>query len=177
MNWMQAQIQDGAACHQLFPCGGGMSQLLLCIDFYFITFLRVFSRYVWIFSNFSFISKCQWNDATCVSFSGIFQPLSRFQVQCTLYTSRIVIRSTRQPNRLFQVLVICHKCYGHFSTFVVASYSNLPLIMPGQCTRKEKKVKIYKTQGKNAIIGVCEGKLAVRSQFTCLGCLVRCLCL
>ena len=170
MNWMQAWNQDGATCHQLFPGGGGMSQLMNRFLFH-----NLFSKYFFkyfpgtyvsrIFCDFSFISKCQWNDATCVSFSGIFQPLSRFQVQCTLYTSRIVIRSTRQPNRLFQVLVICHKCYGHFSTFVVASYSNLPLIMPGQCTRKEKKVKIYKTQGKNAIIGVCEGKLAVGSQF------------
>ena len=57
MNWMQARIQDGATCHQLFPGGGG------------------------IFCNFSFISKCQWNDAACVSLSGIFQ---LFQV-CTMY--------------------------------------------------------------------------------------------
>ena len=28
MNWMQARIQDGATCHQLFPGGGGMSQLM-----------------------------------------------------------------------------------------------------------------------------------------------------
>ena len=83
MNWMQAQIQDGATCHQLFPCGGGMSQLLLCIDFYFITFLQVFSRYVWIFCNFSFISKCQWNVATCVSFSGISTFFQGSSVHCT----------------------------------------------------------------------------------------------
>ena len=49
--------------------------------------------------------------------------------------------------------------------------------MPGQCSRKEKKVKIYKTQGKKPILCVCEGKVAVGSQFTCLSCLVRCLCL
>ena len=176
MNWMQARIQNGAIinyfqveeeCHNL------------CIVFYLITFFQVFSRYFSsIFCNFSFISKCQLNDATCVSFSGIFQLLWRFKcVQCTLYVSRIIIRSTGQQNRLFQVPVICHKCYGHFSTFVVASYSNLPLIMPGQCTRKEKKVKIYKTQGKKPILCVCEGKVAVGSQFTCLSCLVRCLCL
>ena len=88
MNWMQAQFQDGATCHQLFPGGGGMSQLMNRFLFH-----NLFSKYFFkyfpgtyvsrIFCDFSFISKCQWNVATCVSFSGISTFFQGSSVQCT----------------------------------------------------------------------------------------------
>ena len=84
MNWMQAWSQDGATCHQLFPGGGGMSQLMNRFLFH-----NLFSKY--FFKNFSGMSQ---------GFSVTFHLFPSVSAQCVLYK----VYFSAQPNKLRPIL-------------------------------------------------------------------------
>ena len=89
MNWMQARIQDGATCHQLFPGGGGMSQLMnrflfhnLFSKYFFKYFPGMSQGFSVTFHLFPSVSGMMQLVFLFQAFSNLCQD-SRYNVHCT----------------------------------------------------------------------------------------------